>query len=857
MLAPGTQLGPYEILAPLGAGGMGHVFRAKDPRLGREVAIKVLPPALSRDPDRLRRFEIEARAAGMLNHPNILAIYDVGTYQGSPYLVSELLEGETLRARLHGATLPPRKSIDFALQIARGLAAAHEKGIFHRDLKPENLFVTRDGRLKILDFGLAKLVRPEPSDTDDGSALTNPDDTEPDKAMGTVGYMSPEQVRNRPADHRSDIFNFGLILHEMLTGKRAFRRESAVETMNAILKEDAPEISATHPNISPALERIVGHCLEKAPDERFRSAHDLVFDLESLAGASGPSAVPVAPARPRRRLLPVIAALVLAAAVLAGGLVFRKRLGTASLPAFQQVTFRRGFIDAARFGPDGHTIIYGAAWDGKSIEPFSMRPNSTDFRAIGLAGAGILAVSSSGEMALSLGNRFVSSFVRAGTLARASLDGGVPREILEDVQAADWAPDAGSLAVVRTVSGRRRLEFPIGKTLYEAPGWISHPRVSPQGNRVAFIDHPARGDDGGGVAVVDLAGNKTALSTGWISVQGLAWTPNGEEVWFTATKAGIARALYAVSLSGKERLLARVPGVLTLQDISRPGRVLIRRDHSRIGLIALPPGDSKGVDLSWLDSSIVRDISADGKTILFDESGEGGGARYAIFLRKTDGSAAVRIGEGTAQGLSPDGKWALSIIHHTSARQLVLLPTGPGQARPLEREGLQYHSAGWLPDGSRILAMANEAGRGVRFYVQDLAGGKPRAITPEGVGAPWVRSSPDGRSVIGLDQDRKPFVCPVEGGAFRSIPGLTAADLPIQWSADGRSLYVYRPSELPAKVYRLDLATGRKTPWKQLMPADPAGVVGIGPVHMTPDGKSLAYSYSRILSDLYVIDGLK
>jgi TolB-like protein/Tfp pilus assembly protein PilF len=303
-LAAGSKLGPYEILGQIGAGGMGEVYRAKDPRLGRDVAIKVLPASFSQDADRLRRFEQEARAAGVLNHPNITAVYDIGTHDGAPYVVQELLEGETLRAVLAGATLPPRKAIDYALQIAHGLAAAHEKGIVHRDLKPENLFVTKDGRIKILDFGLAKLIHTE-EESPITALPTETAGTEPGVVLGTLSYMSPEQVRGQPTDTRSDIFSFGAILYELLSGRRAFRGASAADTMSAILKEDPPDLSVTNQDLPPGLERTVRHCLEKSPEQRFQSARDLAFDLESLSDmrhvTAGRAARAASP--PRRRLL--------------------------------------------------------------------------------------------------------------------------------------------------------------------------------------------------------------------------------------------------------------------------------------------------------------------------------------------------------------------------------------------------------------------------------------------------------------------------------------------------------------------------------------------------------------------------
>src|SRR2546425_2829945 len=302
-LSAGTKLGPYEILSPLGAGGMGEVYRARDTRLGRDVAVKVLPSFFSADTDRLRRFEQEACAAGALNHPNILVVHDIGMHDGSPYVVSELLEGETLRRRMGGTALPQRKAIDYGLQVAHGLAAAHEKGIVHRDLKPENIFITNDGRVKILDFGLAKLTGAGDTDQSQTDIPTRRVDTDPGIIMGTVGYMSPEQLRGRRADHRSDIFSFGAILYEMLSGRRAFHGESTADTMSAILRQDPPELSGTNQNVNPALERVVQHCLEKNPEERFHSASDLAFAIQALSGSAAMSGQTVAMAaqlaRPR------------------------------------------------------------------------------------------------------------------------------------------------------------------------------------------------------------------------------------------------------------------------------------------------------------------------------------------------------------------------------------------------------------------------------------------------------------------------------------------------------------------------------------------------------------------------------
>src|SRR6266536_40980 len=473
-ISTGSRLGPYEIVSPLGAGGMGEVYRAKDPRLGRDVAIKVLPASFSKDPDRLRRFEHEARAAGVLNHPNITAVYDIGSHDGAPYVVSELLEGETLRARLAAGPLSARKALDYAIQIARGLAAAHEKGIVHRDLKPENLFATKDGRVKILDFGLAKLKQPDAGSDQETNLPTGTAGTEPGVVLGTMGYMSPEQVRGKPADFRSDIFAFGAILYEMLSGHRAFHGDTAADTMSAILTKEPPDLSATNRDVHPGLDRIVRHCLEKNPGERFHSAHDLAFDLEALSGVSTPAAA-VAPSRARlrrRSLFAPITALAAAVSALALGYVLGARTGRVPPSSFHQLTFRRGEISSARFAPDGRTILYSAAWEGGPTEIFSSRVEAPESRPYGLAGAEVLSVSRTGELAISLRRRVATAFIRTGTLARVSATGGVaPREILEDVQWADWGPDGENLAVVRDVGALNRLEYPIGKLLYQTNGW--------------------------------------------------------------------------------------------------------------------------------------------------------------------------------------------------------------------------------------------------------------------------------------------------------------------------------------------------------------------------------------------------
>jgi Tol biopolymer transport system component len=451
-----------------------------------------------------------------------------------------------------------------------------------------------------------------------------------------------------------------------------------------------------------------------------------------------------------------------------------------------------------------------------------------------------------------------------GTLARAPLSGGAPREVLEQVQWADWAPDGTSLAVVRDMGGRNRLELPVGKPLYQTGGWIGHPRVSPKGDYVAFADHPLQGDDSGSLAVVDLAGNKKMLSTQWFTIQGLAWSPDGKEIWFTASKSGTDRTLYATSLDGKQRIVARLPGALMLLDIAKDGRVLLVRATWRRELLGLVDNDSKQRELSWLDYTYPSDLSADGKTLLFDEEGGGGalaysksgGLTYAVYIRKTDGSPAVLLGEGGAVALSPDGKWAIAQTQE-SPSQFRLLPTGAGEPRDLTKDNVNHSWAHWFPDGKRILFSADEPNKGVRFYVYELATGKSQVISQEGVNGTAFALSPDSQQIAAIGPDQKGYLYPVAGGDPQLIAGINQGEQPITWSADGNTLYIYQPGELPARVYRLDIKTGQRTLWKELMPSDPAGVENIGPIYMTPDARTCVFGYHRMLADLYLVEGLK
>jgi len=856
MLAPGTMLGPYKILTAIGAGGMGEVYRAQDTRLGRDVAVKVLTRNLSNDADALRRFEQEARAAGMLNHPNILAIYDIGDEGGLRYIVSELLEGESLRARIRQSPIPPRKALDYAAQIARGLAAAHERSIVHRDLKPENLFITRDGHVKILDFGLAKLAGPRlpnamPGNENELTLPTTP--TEPGRLMGTVGYMAPEQVRGGSGDNRSDIFAFGVILYEMLAGVPAFRGDSPIETLNSILKDDPPDFFELNVRVPGALDRVVRHCLEKNPDERFQSARDLAFDLGSLSGLTSQAISFHRNWHFRKRDVVKPAAIVLAILALAViAYLIGQRRGTRPPPEYKRLTFRSGTIFNARFSPDAETVFYGARWGGKPMSIFSVRADSPESRDLQIGeGTDLLAVSRDGQLAISLRRHVIGYLRESGTLAQVPIAGGAPRSILDDVEYADWSPD-GRLAVVRTVGGRCRLEFPIGNVLYDTNGWIGHPRFDPDGKSIALLDHPFLNDDRGSVVLVTLAGKThRALTRESQSVEGLAWSPDGKELLFSTEDGDRPRAIASVTVRGKQRTVATSAGPLWLHDVAPDGRMLVSREIVRAGIVGIR-GTEPPLDLSWFDYSVVRDLSADGKTIIFSESGEAGGAIFGVYLRGTDGSPAVRLGDGTSEALSPDGQWVLSIPRNRKPAPIVMLPTGTGQPRQITHDRINHRNARWFPDGTHILFQGDADGHPPRLWMQALDGSAPRAITPENVSGTQI--TPDGRFVLGRDSDRKFYLYPVGGGARLPVPALKFGDVPTRFTADGRSLFVASFGKVPAMLYKVDLTTGARTLSREAMPADPSGLINVGPIFVTPDGATTVYSYTRLLSDLYVIE---
>lgn len=857
-LSTGARIGPYEVLDLIGKGGMGEVYRAQDRRLGRTVALKIIGRAIGTSGD-LQRFELEARATSAISHPNIVALYDVGEYEGTAYLVTELLTGETLRARLSRGAIPPGKAVEYARQIAAGLSAAHDRSIVHRDLKPENIFVTSDGHVKILDFGVAK-VKPM-SGADGPTGVRASGLTAEGTIVGTVDYMSPEQVRGEELDHRSDLFSFGAVLFEMLTARPAFRQGTSIDTLHAILNREPAQFEDAIAAVPAPVAFVVRQCLEKNSRERFQSARDLELHLSAIAsGRFSSQTTPVTVSRTPRWLWPAAIAALIGLAAAAAFVVGRRTVAVAD-PDYHQLTFRRGFVAAARFTGDGHTVVYSAAWDGMPLDLFTTRLEAPESRPLDVKSAALLAISSAGEMAVLTNRQPLFNLLGLGTLARMPIVGGTPREVLNDVVQADWSPDGTAMAVVRFSDGKFRLEYPIGKPLYQNTGGIADIRVSRDGRSVAFIDHPVYSDDRGDIAVIGADGRKRIVSGGWASATGLAWAPQGDEVWFTASAAGPNTSLWASRGTSGARQLIKSLGRMTLLDVAANGQALI--SAGRFRLVMSYRDDLHGSDrmLSWFDASAATDISPDGGTVVFDEEGERtrSEAGYSIYLRKSDGSPAIRLGEGYGGSLSPNRQWVAGLTV-TQPQTMTLLPTGAGQTVALPR-GLvtTYDAVVWMPDGNSVFFSGQEAGKPSRLFIQGIHDALPRPVSPEGYSFPIFTAplSADGRTAIATDGHGQLVKVSLASGTVQSLTGAQSGDIPMRWAADGRSVFVLRRHDTPATIWRVSVDGGHREFVLSLTPTDRAGYSGIAAAQITPDGQRLAFSFGQQMMDLYLVQGVR
>jgi hypothetical protein len=837
---------------------MAEVYRAWDTRLQREVAVKVVGGPLSADGGFLSRLEQEARLAGSLNHPNIVSVYDVGVHDGSPYVVTELLQGETLRQRLAKGAVPLSSALEWAVQMAQGLAAAHEHGIVHRDLKPENVFLTRSGQLKLLDFGIAKAVPAvtesrgllEPTLSPAGSA------TSTGVVLGTPGYMSPEQVRAEPADDRSDIFSLGAMLYELLSGQRPFRG-SVMESGYAVLHLDPPALPASVP---APVANLVNRCLAKDPEQRFETARDLAFSLEALRTVSWPVAAAgdsaAAPPRrgPSRMFWPAVAVLM---TLLASALGIRALRSATEQPTVKQLTFRRGSILAARFAPDGRTVHFSAAWSGGAPEVYSTTIDSPEVRPLGVGDAQLLSVSPSGELAVSLRPKFALAFDGPeGTLARVPPLGGTPREVATRVAYADWAPDGERLAAVRVEGTHYRLEYPLGTVRFESSGWISHPRVSHSGELVAFVNHPDPGDTAGEVMVIGPEGKPERWSGGvrFDDVLGLVWRPREDGLLVSAARVTELDALWTLRRGSAPRVVYRAPGNLLVNDLNGDGRVLVTARDWRSDLDLFHPGDASATPLGWFDWGSVSGISDDGNGILFHDSGTAGG-RGMILLRNPAQPAPANLGPGRSLDLSPDGEWAAAVRADAPAR-LWLLPTGPGSARSVDVPGLdRIIAGGFFRDGKRMALLAQAGGSTLpRLYVLDLDEHKVRPISPPVEYDLVVAVSPDERWVAATGADGILTAYPVEVGEPMRATELGSAQRLAGWLKDG-SILAFERYAFPSQVRRFDPRKRTITLFTTLAPADRTGTIPrLNKVRVTPDGRTFAFHFRRMSGALYVLD---
>lgn len=842
----GTTLSHYRILEKLGAGGMGEVFLAEDTTLDRRVAIKVLPDVFAGDPERLARFEREAKLLASLNHPNIASIYGLGQADGKRFIVMELAEGETLAKRISRGPRPVDQTLAICRQIAEGLESAHEKGIIHRDLKPSNVMISDDGKVKILDFGLAKVFQTETAAPDVTQSPTISEAaTRAGVILGTAAYMSPEQAKGKPVDTRTDIWAFGCVLFECLVGEKAFVGQTITEVVASILKVE-PDWNLLPTETPRAVRTLLRRCLQKDPARRLRHIGDASIEIEEALAQPADRTEKVR----KTWFVPVLLSAATVLLLVAGLLMGRLTTPPSVPPQYHQLTFAGERLSSARFAPDQRTVVYSSARAGGiASELFSVAPHSVASSSLGLKDTDVAAISPAGEMLVIQQCRQLFGFASVGVLARAPLTGAAPRPILSDVQDADWGP-GNQIAVSRFVSGRYRLEYPAGHVLYESSGYVSHVRVSSKGDLVAFADHPVLGDNGGTIAIVDSSGRKRVLSTPQVAIPGLAWAPSGKEVWFSGSAVGVAVSLKSVDLSGHERVVARGPGNMVICDVSSDGHALLIHESGRLVAMALGPGQTQEHDLTVVDFTVVNAISPDGRLALLEEEGTGSSPNYDIYLRPTDGSAPVRLGEGHGYDFSPDMKWVLASVRG----QLFLVPVGPGEPQQITHDSIDHAEARFLPGGKGVVFTGVEPGHKPRIYTQTIGAGTPRAISPEGVRGKVPTA--DGRFVFGFSDVVALY--PVDGqGAPRALHGMYPGDHIAAIPADGRSVLVASSAIISLDVFRVDLASSRRELVKKIRPADPAGLFMQPNGSFTPDGKYYAYFFALGLSELYAVDGLR
>ena len=835
----------YRLEREIGAGGMATVYLAEDVRHHRKVAIKVLHPELSAvlGPDRFLK-EIELTAS--LQHPHILPLFDSGSAEGKLWYAMPFIDGETLRTRLQREhQLPISDALRIASEAADALDYAHRRGVVHRDIKPENILL-HDGHALVADFGIALAVEQA------GGARM----TQTGLSLGTPAYMAPEQAMGeRSIDARADIYALGAVTYEMLAGEPPFTGPTAQAILAQVITAEPRSLSLQRKSVPASADAAVRTALEKLPADRFASAKEFADALtrptESVGATRPAGAWRRGP--PRWRVLALGCAALVAASM--GAFLLGTRRRVTSVPAeFRQVTFATQAIATARFAADGRTIVFDAMRESSVPTIYIIRPDYPDARPLGLDDAHLLAVSSKNELAVLTGARFLAHRLFIGTLARMSLEGGTPREMLDSVREADWSHDGSSLAIIHVVGGHDRLEYPVGTVLFDTPGYLSDLRVSPDGERVAFFDHSTRFpyDDRGGVDVIDRARHRSVLAKDFSGEEGLAWSADGKSVLFSASE-GPRLQIHEVDLGGRVHIALPTPGTMMMQDVSRAGRWLAIREDRGFQVHAHVAGRVGDLDLSWLDQSVTSALSHDGKLLGLTDASEFASADYATIVRKTDGSPAVRLGDGWITAFTPDGQWAVTIVPSASP-QLRLYPVGTGDTRRLDFGAFEALSDArvWGPGADSTVACGTMSGHVPRCYLRTTSASMWQPVADDGADHAFV--SPDGHLVFTTSPDGSNLLYDLRTSSGRPVRGLRAGDQVLRWSPDGKSLWVWQTDTLPIVIDRLDIATDQRARLTTFVPQSGQGVMHTVDVSLADDPHVYSYGSRVVRSQLFQIE---
>ena len=834
----------YRIERELGAGGMATVYLAQDLKHDRKIALKVLKPELAAVLG-ADRFVQEIKTTAALQHPHILPLFDSGTADGFLYYVMPYIEGETLRTKLDRETqLGIDEAVKITVAVADALDYAHRHGVIHRDIKPENILL-HDGRPMVADFGIALAV----------SAAAGGRMTETGLSLGTPHYMSPEQATaEKDITARSDIYSLGSVLYEMLAGQPPHLGGSAQQIIMRIIAEPAVEVSTLRHSVPPNVAAALMQALQKLPADRFESAKAFADALTDphFAGRN-PTAARAAGGPWRRRfyLASAVSAVLASTSLLLW--LARGRSWDGANVVIAQRSFAREEILQARWAPDGQTVVYSAIRSGAVVRLYVVRPDYPEPQPFGPDSVHLLAVSSTGELAVLTHAVQIWHRECIGTLARMPLGGGAPREVVNNVFEADWSPDGARLAIIRpdTVAPGWQLEYPVGKVLYHsAPtGYLSGIRISPDGNHVAFFDHQLGGDDRGVLRLVDAAGKVSTLTNEYWGLEGVAWEPGGRAILFAGADRGGFYQIHRARFGGGVQLVLPSPGSLTVQDVTKSGDWLVTRDDLTSRLLVRAPGSPGVRDLSWLSNSGSPIISRDGKLLAFTDQSLDAGPLYATRIRGTDGSPAVRLGDGLAVALSPDGRWVISLVP-TTPMQYRLYPTGAGSPLTIAWKLQNVQRVDFFPDGRHLFLCGEAPGHGRACYRSALDGSGLEQLTPDSAGGGRLR--PDGGAVIYGREDAV-WLRSLPDGEPRRLPTPSGGTF-IRWSPDGTAFW--RIAD-PQHVESVDLLTARRRSLGSIDAPEGIDAAAVQQVTLADDPHAYAYTVFLTTSVLFSIRGVR